>query len=79
MPLDGLTLNVLIRELDPLLKNGRVVKIYQPDETTITLQLRVPGKTEILLISTDAIYPRIHTLGEQPENPLNPPAFCMLK
>lgn len=78
MPLDGLTLNVLVRELDPLLKNGRVVKIYQPDETTITLQLRVPGKTEILLISTDAIYPRIHTLGEQPENPLNPPAFCML-
>lgn len=78
MPLDGLTMNVLVRELDPMLRNGRVLKVYQPDETTITLQLRLPGKTEILLLSADALYPRMHTLPEQPKNPLNPPAFCML-
>lgn len=78
MPLDGLTFNVLVHELDPLLRNGRVAKIYQPDETTITLQLRLPGRAETLLISADAMYPRIHTLKEQPQNPLNPPAFCML-
>lgn len=53
MPLDGLTLSVLVRELDPLLKNGRVLKIYQPDEAAVTLQLRLPGKTEILLLSAD--------------------------
>ncbi len=78
MPLDGLTLSVLVQELDPLLKNGRVLKIYQPDDTTITLQLRLPGHTEVLLISVDSLYPRIHTILEQPENPLHPPAFCML-
>lgn len=78
MPLDGLTLNVLVSELDPLLKNGRVLKVYQPDNTTITLQLRLPGRTEVLLISADPVHHRIHTLQEQPENPLNPPAFCML-
>ncbi len=78
MPLDGLTLSVLINELNPLLKNGRVLKIYQPNDTTITMQLRLPGKTETLLISTDALYPRIHTIQGQPKNPLNPPAFCML-
>ena len=78
MPLDGLTLHTLIRELDPLLRNGRVLKIYQPDETTITLQFRLPRKTETLLISIDPIYPRLHTIEEHPENPLNPPAFCML-
>lgn len=78
MPLDGLTLHVLIQELDPLLKNGRVLKIYQPDETTITIQFRLLRKTETLLISTDPLYPRLHTLQEQPQNPLNPPAFCML-
>lgn len=78
MPLDGLTLSVLVRELDPLLKNGRVLKIYQPDEAAVTLQLRLPGKTEILLLSADPVHPRIHTVAEQPENPLNPPAFCML-
>lgn len=78
MPLDGLTLNVLVQELDRLLKNGRVIKIYQPDDRTVTLQLRLPGKNKILLISADPLYSRIHTILEQPENPLNPPAFCML-
>lgn len=78
MPLDGLTLHILVNELEPMLKNGRVLKIYQPDDYTITLQLRLPGKTETLLLSVDPQYPRIHTIQDQPENPLNPPAFCML-
>ena len=78
MPLDGLSLHVVKNELDASLRNGRVLKIYQPDETTITLHLRLPGKTEVLLISVDALYPRVHTIKEQPTNPLNPPAFCML-
>lgn len=78
MPLDGLTLHALTNELEPLLKNGRVLKIYQPDAYTITLQLRLPGKTETLLLSVDPQYPRLHTIDEQPINPLNPPAFCML-
>lgn len=78
MPLDGLTLNVLVNELEPKLKNSRVLKIYQPDASTITLHLRLPGETKILLISADAVHPRTHTIDNQPNNPLNPPAFCML-
>ena len=69
MPLDGLSLHVVKNELDASLRNGRVLKIYQPDETTITLHLRLPGKTEVLLISVDALYPRVHTIKEQPTNP----------
>lgn len=78
MPLDGLTLKVLVDELHSRLKNGRVIKIYQPNELTITIHLRLPGTTEILLISADPLHPRIHTIEVQPPNPLNPPAFCML-
>lgn len=78
MPLDGLTINVLIGELKPLLLNGRVLKIYQPEETTITMQLRLPGKTHTLLFSADPVYPRLHTIEEQPLNPQTPPNFCML-
>ena len=55
-----------------------VLKIYQPDETTITLHFRHPGRTNVLLIAADALYPRLHTIEEQPHNPLHPPAFCML-
>ena len=72
MPLDGLTINVLIGELKPLLLNGRVLKIYQPEETTITMQLRLPGKTHTLLFSADPVYPRLHTIEEQPLNPQTP-------
>ncbi|HHT42029.1 MAG TPA: fibronectin/fibrinogen-binding protein [Firmicutes bacterium] len=78
MPLDGLTINVLANELNPLLTNGRVLKIYQPEETTITMQLRLPGKTHTLLISADPVHPSLHTVEDQPTNPAQPPAFCML-
>ncbi len=78
MPLDGLTINALVKELQPLLTNGRVLKIYQPEETTITLQLRVPGRTHTLLLSADPVYPRLHLVDDQLVNPQTPPNFCML-
>ncbi|HPT83918.1 MAG TPA: NFACT RNA binding domain-containing protein [Limnochordia bacterium] len=78
MPLDGLTIHVLVNELKPLLKNGRVLKIYQPEEATITMQLRVPGTTYTLLISADPVYPRLHLVEDQLPNPQTPPSFCML-
>lgn len=78
MPLDGLTLKVLINELDPLLKNARLIKVYQPKPDTITLHFRRPGQTEILLLSANPTNPRIHTIQQRPQNPLNPPSFCML-
>jgi predicted ribosome quality control (RQC) complex YloA/Tae2 family protein len=77
MPLDGLTLHAIVNELGEKLKNGRIMKIYQPDRYTILLHLRLPGKNERLVISADPMYPRIHTTSER-ENPLSPPAFCML-
>ncbi len=78
MPLDGLTLKVLVAELNERLRNGRVLKIYQPAAHTITLQLRLPGETQILLLAADPEFARLHTIQKQPENPLNPPPFCML-
>jgi len=78
MPLDGLTLHAIVNELGEKLKNGRIMKIYQPDRYTILLHLRLPGKNERLVISADPMYPRIHTTTSERENPLSPPAFCML-
>ena len=78
MPLDGLTIKVLTDELKELLRNGRVLKIYQPDEATVTLQMRLPGCTETLLLSADPVYPRFHTMEENLLNPQTPPNFCML-
>lgn len=78
MPLDGLTLKVLVNELNERLRNGRILKIYQPTALTVTLHLRLPGETQILLISANAEDARLHTIKKQPENPAAPPSFCML-
>lgn len=78
MPLDGLTLHAIVNELDAELKNARIMKIYQPDRYTILLHLRLPGRNVRLVLSADPVYPRIHTTTADRENPISPPAFCML-
>lgn len=78
MPLDGLTLHAIVKHLDIELRNGRVMKIYQPDRYTILFHLRLPGRNEQLVVSADPVYPRIHTTNAERENPPAPPAFCML-
>lgn len=78
MPLDGLTLKALVNELNTRLRNGRILKIYQPTPHTVTLHIRLPGETQILLISAEAQGARLHTVEKQPTNPVSPPAFCML-
>lgn len=78
MPLDGLTLHSLVKQLDTDLKNGRIMKIYQPDRYTVVLHVRLPGHNAQLVLSADPEYPRIHTTAADRENPLSPPAFCML-
>lgn len=78
MPLDGLTLHALLSDIDQKLRNGRIMKIYQPDRHTITMNIRVPGRSETLVVSADPVYPRIHTTDADWENPVSPPAFCML-
>lgn len=78
MPLDGLTLHALLDDLDQTLRNGRIMKIYQPDRRTISMNIRLPGRNETLVVSADPVYPRIHTTDADWENPISPPAFCML-
>ncbi len=78
MPLDGLTLLPAVWELQEKLRYARIMKIYQPDSHTLLLHLRQPGANYRLLLSADPTYPRIHWTQYQPDNPLNPPGFCML-
>lgn len=78
MAFDGMAVSVIAQELNTKLLNARVIKIYQIDKHTIIFQLRGLGETNQLLISTAPTYPRIHTTKANYENPVTPPAFCML-
>ncbi len=78
MALDGAFLACLRRELIQALPEARVDKIYQPEREELIIALRYRGGAERLLLSAHAAAPRIHLTKETPENPAQPPMFCML-
>ncbi len=79
MPFDGLTIQAVTRELDSILVNGRIDKIHQPEKDEIILAIRTIGSGTVrLLISANPRWARVHLLNTRKENPVTPPAFCML-
>ncbi|HHY40534.1 MAG TPA: fibronectin/fibrinogen-binding protein [Syntrophaceticus sp.] len=73
---DGVTLNLIIRELQEMLIPGRVERIYQPEKQEIVLNLRSSRKSLQLLISAQAENARLHLTTQEKKNPLTPPLFC---
>jgi predicted ribosome quality control (RQC) complex YloA/Tae2 family protein len=78
MSLDGLSLSALVTELNTILTGGRIDKIFQPDKYTLILWIRQTNENLRLLISVNPKHPRIHLTSTALENPVTPPAFCML-
>lgn len=78
MALDGAFLACLRRELTEALPDARVDKIYQPEREELIIALRYRGGAERLYLSAHAAAPRVHFTKESPENPAQPPMFCML-
>ncbi len=78
MALDGALLACVKEELIARLPDARVDKIHQPAREELVMLLRYRGGSEKLYISAQANSPRIHFTAESPENPAQPPMFCML-
>ncbi len=78
MALDGAFLACLRRELIDALPDARVDKIHQPEREELIIALRFRGGTKRLYLSAQASAPRVHFTAEAPENPAQPPMFCML-
>lgn len=78
MPFDAITTACVARELNELLADGRVDKIYMPDTCDIIMHIRAQGQNRKLLLSCNASFPRVYLTDAARENPLSPPNFCML-
>ena len=78
MPMDGLTLGLIARELNAALCGGRVAKVVQPERDEIILTIRNEGENRQLLLSASANCARAHLTRVKKNNPLEPPALCML-
>lgn len=78
MPLDGAFLYLLKSELTQMAVGCRVEKLYQPAKEELVLTLRSRSFSGKLLISARPTTARVHFTEFAPENPANPPMFCML-
>ncbi|MBQ7455404.1 MAG: NFACT family protein, partial [Clostridia bacterium] len=78
MPLDGLTLGFVARELDAALAGARIERVNQPEKDMLVLLLRNRGANYKLLLSASPSFARAHLTEGQFVNPAEPPMFCML-
>ena len=78
MPLDGVYIYNIVRELKTLLINGRVEKVNQPEKDEIVLTIKNQRMNYRLLISASSVYPKIHITNNIKKNPLTAPMFCMV-
>ncbi len=77
MAFDALYMGCVLQEIRAL-KELRVEKIHQPSRDTVILHLKHQQGREKLLIAANPAAPRLHLTQANPENPPEPPVFCML-
>ncbi len=77
MAFDASYLSAVLQELR-VLPEPRVEKIHQPARDTVVLHLRHrEGRCKLLFVMNPTA-PRLHITATNPENPPEPPMFCML-
>lgn len=78
MAFDAFFLTAVLEEIRQKATGARVEKIHQPSRDTVILHLRCQEGREKLLFAPNPTAPRLHLTGASPENPAEPPMFCML-
>ena len=77
MAFDAFYLSCVLNEIRDL-GEARVDKIHQPSRDTVILHLRGREDRAKLLLGPNPAAPRLHLTTASPENPAEPPMFCML-
>lgn len=78
MNIEGFSISPLAKELNEAIKYARIDKITQPNKSAVYFSLRKPGENLLLCISAATQNPSVYIATSQPENPSEPPTFCMV-
>ena len=78
MAFDAVFLSAVLEEIRTRCLGARVDKIHQPSRDTLILHLRCREGREKLLFAANPTAPRLYLTTASPENPAEPPMFCML-
>ena len=78
MAFDAYFMGAVLEEIRVKALGARVEKIHQPSRDTVIFLLRCKEGREKLLFAANPTAPRLHLTTASPENPAEPPMFCML-
>jgi predicted ribosome quality control (RQC) complex YloA/Tae2 family protein len=78
MSLTQAEIALIVREIEPLCGRSSLQRVLEPAARLLVLQLRQPGATRHLLVSTETDATRLHFLADKPDQPGHPSAFAML-
>lgn len=78
MPQDAFTLRLSAKELDAILKGGRINKIIQPSRDEVSFIIYTGKRTLKLVLNTNAQDCGAYFEGRETEPPQVAPNFCML-
>ena len=78
MAFDAFFLSAVMDEIRDRTAEARIDKIHQPSRDTVILQMKCREGRQKLLFALNPTAPRLHLTTSNPENPAEPPMFCML-
>ena len=78
MAFDAYFLSAVLGEIRAVTAGARVEKIHQPSRDTVILLLKTQEGRQKLMFVANPTAPRLHITSTSPENPPEPPMFCML-
>ena len=78
MAFDAFFLSAVLEEVRERCIGARIDKIHQPSRDTLILQMHSREYRSKLLFAANPTAPRLHLTNASPENPPEPPMFCML-
>ena len=78
MAFDAYFLTAVLDEIRKDATGARVEKIHQPARDSVIFLLRTEKGRQKLLFAPNPAAPRLHLTTASPENPTEPPMFCML-
>ena len=78
MAFDAFFLSAVLEEVRQRCIGARIDKIHQPSRDTLILQMHSREYRSKLLFAANPTAPRLHLTTASPENPAEPPMFCML-
>ena len=78
MAFDAYFMTAVLEEIREKCIGARIDKIHQPSRDTLIILLKSRESREKLIFVANPTSPRLHLTTASPENPAEPPMFCML-